>query len=85
MAIATTGEHGKTAEGNTACCKLSSDGIVDCDQCMRAELHSVTSSLTDHEKDIASSIMEVLHGAGAAGVPKRQFLVSDFTRTRETT
>lgn len=81
----TTGQHGKTVEGNTACCKLSSDGVVDCDQCLQVELRSVTSSLTEPKKDIAAIIMEVLHEAGETGVPKRHLLVSDFTHTQEKT
>ncbi|KAI0047812.1 hypothetical protein FA95DRAFT_1558689 [Auriscalpium vulgare] len=70
-------EHGKTAQGAAACCKALSDGVIDCQGCLEAEMATVIAARSPRDQDIIREIWAALDTAGATGL-QRQVLVKQL-------
>lgn len=70
-------EHGKTADGDPAYCRRATEDLVDCQACLaQAETSLLADELNEHEHSAVEKLLAVLRDAGAAGITKRQLLVS---------
>ena len=67
--------HGKTTDGDIACCKLSSARIVDCIACLEAELLHFHSKITVDERELLSHILSVVRTAGPNGLTRAELTV----------
>jgi hypothetical protein len=68
--------HGETANGDPACCRLSSLGLVDCATCLKNEMSSFITGLADRDRALANRILAIVGQAGSTGITKRQLVVS---------
>lgn len=68
--------HGLNLRGNPACCAVSSDGIVDCLDCLKHETANLMKSIGNVDKEITRQILNLAEAAGSAGVKKEFLLVS---------
>ncbi|KZV74696.1 hypothetical protein PENSPDRAFT_741986 [Peniophora sp. CONT] len=64
--------HGQTADGEPACCRATSNGVVDCEQCLRIELAEVMAPLSEEQRAQCNNVLEVLDEAGAGGLSKAE-------------
>ncbi len=70
-------EHGKTADGDPAYCRRATEDLVDCQACLaEAEASLLADELNEHNRPAVDKLLAVLRDAGAAGITKRQLLVS---------
>lgn len=72
----TSSTHGTTVEGQKACCKMESNGLVDCFCCFETELSTLLHSLDAADASYVQHIVTTVRDAGAKGVSKTQLLVS---------
>jgi oxalate---CoA ligase len=68
-------DHGKTVNGDHACCKAVSPGLVDCIACLEDESSSFVANLTEDDKELTLHILATVRLAGSNGVTKDQLLV----------
>jgi hypothetical protein len=68
-------EHGKTAGGDRACCKIASASIVDCVACLEDGLSNFLATITEHDRELALRIIGIVSGAGSKGITNNQLLV----------
>jgi hypothetical protein len=71
----TSSTHGVTVDGQIACCKRESDGLIDCLCCLEVELSTFLIILDPGDADLVQRIMTTVREAAAEGVSKDQLLV----------
>lgn len=64
--------HGQTEDCEPACCRVTSAGVVDCAECLRAELAETTAPLSEAHRTLCNNILEVLDEAGSDGLSKAE-------------
>lgn len=69
------GAHGLTVDGQPACCKEVSIGIVDCVGCLDGELAAFLSGLDPQSKGIVEQIMPMLFQAASKGLTRYELQV----------
>ncbi|KAL6299663.1 hypothetical protein BKA93DRAFT_741989 [Sparassis latifolia] len=69
-------EHGKTAEGAEASCRLSSNGLVDCQACLDQAAKVLAEELSEENVEIMKQICMALKGAKTQGLTKEQLLAN---------
>ena len=67
--------HGKTADGELACCAIFSTGVVDCAACLTAATQSLLQSLDSEEAEILKLLLDALEDAGPEGLTKEELQV----------
>lgn len=67
--------HGKTADGELACCANTSTGIVDCAACLSIATQSLLQSIDPEETEIARALLDALEDAGPEGLTKEELQV----------
>ncbi|KAI0274891.1 hypothetical protein BC834DRAFT_850125 [Gloeopeniophorella convolvens] len=60
--------HGKTVDGDVACCRKYSDGLVNCEACLDSALSSWLAQSSNQERIVFQRIMGCLKVAGCAGL-----------------
>ncbi|VDB93398.1 unnamed protein product [Peniophora sp. CBMAI 1063] len=75
--------HGQTEDGGPACCRLVSDGAVDCAACVRTELEETMASLSDEQRTQCTNLLEVLDEAGSGGLSKAQLAEKLYSSVAE--
>ncbi|TFY76774.1 hypothetical protein EWM64_g7235, partial [Hericium alpestre] len=68
------GDHGKTMDDNAACCRESSEGVVDCEACLTAERASLTTRLNENDQRLGDLILARLQEAGSEGLTKMNLM-----------
>lgn len=69
--------HGQTADGEIAFCRLTSDGLVDCEACLeQAKVSLLRATDGEDERAAVAKVLGALHAAGSKGVTKQELLVS---------
>ena len=68
-------DHGVTRDKRTACCAMSSQGLVDCQGCLNDEIGTLSDYLDEREKACALEIVSLLNDAGHRGMGKKDLLV----------
>jgi hypothetical protein len=68
--------HGFTGDKRTACCGITSPGLVDCQGCLDDEIERLSDYLEEAEKACALEILSLLNHAGPCGTGKKDILVS---------
>jgi len=69
-------EHGKTANGDHACCRAVTSGLVDCTACLEDESSRLVAGLAVNEKESVLRILATVQLTGSNGITKDQLLVS---------
>lgn len=67
--------HGKTADGELACCANTSAGIVDCAACLSIATVSLLQSIDPEETEIVRALLDALEDAGPEGLTKEELQV----------
>ncbi|EIN13408.1 hypothetical protein PUNSTDRAFT_139959 [Punctularia strigosozonata HHB-11173 SS5] len=72
-------QHGATITSEVACCSLKSavlprGCLIDCEACLQKELASYRKSSAPESQAIIEPLLELVKGAGANGISKRQLL-----------
>ncbi|KAI0320447.1 hypothetical protein OF83DRAFT_1213502 [Amylostereum chailletii] len=67
-------QHGQTLSGSAACCRTTSDGIVDCCGCLSGEQHIVVTQSTEPAKILYVSIVDSIQSAGEDGLRKAELV-----------
>ena len=62
--------HGQTEDGEPAGCRATSDGVIDCEACLHAELADLTEPLNDEQRLQCENVLDVLGEAGSNGLSK---------------
>ncbi|RDX56211.1 hypothetical protein OH76DRAFT_605431 [Lentinus brumalis] len=68
--------HGQTAGGEHAFCRLTSDGLVDCEACLEIAKSSLLQVLNDEESSVVGKLLPALDEASSEGLTKRQLLAN---------
>jgi hypothetical protein len=68
-------EHGKTAGGESACCRRESTGLVDCMACLKSESSRLLVNIAEADVELALRIQATLDGAGPSGLGIQPLLV----------
>lgn len=77
--VATNG-HGKTSDGEQACCAMHSAEMVDCAACLASMTQALLESTSPDELTVLSTVIDALEDAGSEGLSKQQLLVRCYTR-----
>jgi oxalate---CoA ligase len=73
-------EHGKTIQGTVACCRKFSEGVVNCESCLKTALRVWTDQSDTNEREVARRALDMLDVAGIAGLDINTFLVSTISQ-----
>lgn len=73
-----SGSHGLTASGASACCRLTTDGIVDCQECLQSVQSSELASWSEEDLAIATFVLKEIANYGAVGMKMRQLAVREL-------
>ncbi|KAJ8462329.1 hypothetical protein ONZ51_g10973 [Trametes cubensis] len=68
-------EHGVRADGESAFCRRTTEGLVDCPACLDEAEALLLRELNQEERSVAGKILTVLREAGPAGLTKQTLLV----------
>jgi hypothetical protein len=68
-------EHGKTVDGDPACCMVVSAGLTDCKACLEDESSSIVANMNVDDKELALHILATVRQSGSKGVTKEHILV----------
>lgn len=68
-------EHGKTVSGNTACCGLYSEDVVDCVRCIDDSLNLIEGWKEEDQK-VAREVLNLLESQGSQGITVQKLKVS---------
>lgn len=68
-------EHGKTVSGNTACCSLYSEDVVDCIRCIEDSLNLIKGWKEEDQK-AARKVLNLLESQGSQGITAQKLQVS---------
>lgn len=68
-------EHGQTVSGDTACCNLYSEGIVDCIRCIE-DSKSLIKDWDEEDQEAAREILDRVESHGSQGVMAQKLQVS---------
>lgn len=72
----TGADHGFTRDKRSACCGMSSSGLVDCQACLDSEVDRFPEYLDEAERACALEIISLLNDAGPHGIGKKELVVS---------
>lgn len=76
VATAGVGIHGRTTDGEIACCAAtSSTGIVDCADCLTAAVETSLGDLQPEQSHIVRTLLDALEDAGPEGLTKEELQV----------
>ena len=77
--------HGKTTDGEIACCAITSTGIVDCAACLSIATQSYLRESDPEDAEMVQTIVDALEDAGPEGLAKEELHVSlrQFYRVEE--
>lgn len=67
--------HGVTVEGQNACCRKDSNGLVDCLCCLEAELSMFLNSLDPEDGLLVQRVLVIVREAKTKGISKDKLFV----------
>ncbi|KZT06305.1 uncharacterized protein LAESUDRAFT_726133 [Laetiporus sulphureus 93-53] len=69
-------EHGRTASGEMAFCRFTSNSLIDCAACLHDSKVSILQEAGEHEEMVISALLEELNSARSVGISRERLLTN---------